>query len=242
MPRKHLIASGINKKQQSQAKTLMRLAQEIKAAVKVAGPNPEANPRLKAAVDRALENNMTKDSIKRNIEGIQKDKNLIDEIDYEIFGPNGLGIIVTVITDNLNRSISSIRGYISKLKGNLAKSNSVKNNFEKKGIILIGKENCDEEKLLNLLGDFKIEDIISNDDGFEITMQPNDFYSQLDDIKNILTKENIKINQEIITYIPLEYVDLNQREHELLEKFLSSCENDDDVYNVITNFGEIKNE
>ncbi|RCT49462.1 YebC/PmpR family DNA-binding transcriptional regulator, partial [Ureaplasma parvum] len=98
MPRKHLIASGINKKQQQQAKSWMKSAKEIKAAAKMGGPNPEANPRLKVAIERALNNNLSRDSIERNINGASKDADNLKELTYEGYGPNGLAIIVRALT------------------------------------------------------------------------------------------------------------------------------------------------
>ena len=93
MPRKHLIASQTNKKQQSQAKLWQKLAREIRAAVKVGGPNPEANPRLKSAINKALQNNLSRDSINRNINGGNKDTEKLENLEYEAYGPNGLQII-----------------------------------------------------------------------------------------------------------------------------------------------------
>ena len=148
MPRKHLIASGINKKQQMQAKIWMKLAKEIKAAAKVGGPNPEANPRLKAAIDKALQNNLSRESIDKNINGSQKDASALMDLEYEGYGPNGLGVIVKALTDNENRTVSALRGYFTKLDGKIAKQNSVKTNFNYSGEIILDKENLTEDKLI----------------------------------------------------------------------------------------------
>ena len=159
MPRKHLIASGINKKQQQQSKIWMKCAKEIKAAAKVGGPNPDANPRLKAAIQRALQNNLSRDSIQRNINGASKDLDVLKEIYYEGYGPKGIAIIVKALTDNEQRTISNVRGYFSKLHGEISKPNSVKILFNEYGVFLINKDQIDENKLLELVIDFNIIDL-----------------------------------------------------------------------------------
>ncbi|MDE5553475.1 MAG: YebC/PmpR family DNA-binding transcriptional regulator [Malacoplasma sp.] len=253
MPRKHLIASGINKKQQSQAKIWNKLAKEIKAAAKIGGPNPESNHRLKAAIDKALQNNLSKESIEKNIKGASQDKNNQTDYLFEAYGPKGLAIIVQGLTDNQNRLISSLKGYLSKLKAELATPNSVKINFRYCGEILVSvngkneKEIEEEKNNLDLLIvetlvdknlDLEIYDIIANEDCIQILVNPNHFYQLRDLLKNI----DIKIIQSEIKYIPNDYVDLDKENFEKLERFLNSCEEDDDIQWVVTNFGEILNE
>jgi UPF0082 protein UPA3_0303 len=104
------------------------------------GPNPEANSRLKVAIERALNNNLSRDSIERNINGASKDIDNLKELTYEGYGPNGLAIIVRALTDNEQRTISAIRGYFSKLQGQIAKPNSVSMLFNECGQLLINKE------------------------------------------------------------------------------------------------------
>lgn len=236
MPRKHLIASGINKKQQSQAKVWNKLAKEIKAAAKVGGPNPDANPRLKAAIDKALQNNLSRESIQKNINGAEKDKDSLTDYLYEIYGPKGLAIIVQGLTDNQNRLLSSLKGYLSKLKAEIGKPNSVKNNFNYCGQIIIDKNMLTEDSLMEQTLDLRINELIENDDCFEILTNAKDFYNVRDEI----SKRNINIIESEIKYIPNDYVNLDNENFEKLEKFLSSCEEDDDIQWVVTNFGEVE--
>lgn len=231
MPRKHLIASQTNKKQQDNARLWQKLAKEIKAAAKVGGPNPEANPRLKAAIDRALQANLSRDSINKNINGSTKDDVNLVEVEYEIYGPNGLGIIVHALTDNTNRVISNLNGYISKLHGNLAKPNSVKINFEQRGIILINKNDYNEEQLFELLIDDDIIDISSDDEGFEIIVAPVSYYN----VKNRLANSNFEITHSELKLEPLSEVTLSEENKEKFNKFIESCENDDDIQWVVAN-------
>ena len=132
MPRKHLISSQTNKKQQNQARIWQKLAREIKAAVKVGGANVEANPRLKSAILKALQNNLSKESINKNINGAATDTENIHVLEYEAYGPEGIQIIISAITDNVNRTISNVKSYLNKLGAKLAKQNSLKIFFEKK--------------------------------------------------------------------------------------------------------------
>ena len=238
MPRKHLIASGINKKQQQQAKLWMKLAKEIKAAAKVGGPNPETNSRLKAAIDKALENNLSRESIERNINGPNKDTDQLIDIEYECYGPNGLAIIVKALSDNNNRVLSSLRGYLNKLPGEISKPNSVKMLFDYKGEILVEKENFTEDDILNKIIECNIEDLIELENCFQIICSESDFYDSRDKIKNM----NLKIIDSGIKFIPNSYTDLNSEQVQKLEKFIQSCDDDDDIQWVVSNFGEEINE
>ncbi|QEX47085.1 YebC/PmpR family DNA-binding transcriptional regulator [Mycoplasmoides gallisepticum] len=232
MPRKHLIANQINKKQQSNAKLWQKLAKEIKAAVKVGGTDPETNYRLKAAIDKALTYNLSKDSINRNIYGnSNKEDDQLIEAEYEIYGPGGLGIIVRTLSDNPNRVISSLNGYISKLKGSLAKPNSVKINFQEQGIILTDLNNYHDEALLELLIDYELIDINSDEEGYEIITVPNAYY----EVKKKLEAAGFKIHHSELKLIPLLYVQLTSEQNEMFERFSSSCENDDDIQWIVAN-------
>lgn len=248
MPRKHLIASGINKKQQSQAKIWNKLAKEIKAAAKVGGPNPEANPRLKAAIDKALQNNLSRESIDRNINGASKDKN--NQIDYlfEIYGPKGLAIIVMGLTDNQNRLLSSLKGYLSKLKADIATPNSVKMNFKYCGEIIIPLTKSTEQErkleannyellILEHCMELGIDDIdiVVNDDCLQVLTSPKDFYIVRDKLNSI----NLNLVASEVKYIPNDYIDLDSENYEKLTRFLDSCQEDDDIQWVVTNFGEV---
>ncbi|AAF30704.1 YebC/PmpR family DNA-binding transcriptional regulator [Ureaplasma parvum] len=234
MPRKHLIASGINKKQQQQAKIWMKCAKEIKAAAKMGGPNPEANSRLKVAIERALNNNLSRDSIERNINGASKDIDNLKELTYEGYGPNGLAIIVRALTDNEQRTISAIRGYFSKLQGQIAKPNSVSMLFNECGQLLINKETKSLDEWFEILIDQSIIDINEDDKIIEILVKPEDFST----VKLILEKNNADIKSAEIKLIPNDFISLDEYARERLVRFVNACENDDDISWVITNYEE----
>ncbi len=236
MPRKHLIASSINKKQQQQSKVALKCVREIKAAVKVGGPNPEANPRLKAAISRALENNLTRETIQRNISNC-KDSEVLKELMYEGYGPRGLAIIIKALTDNEQRTVSNIRGYFSKLKGELSKPNSVKMLFNEYGQFIIAKnDQISEDKILELTLNYNVVDLQHDESAFELLVMPEDFYN----VKNILTENsNLKILSSEIKLIPQTFVDVTEAEDALLQRFIDTCEDDDDIQWVVTNVGDI---
>ena len=230
MPRKHLIASGINKKQQQQAKIWMKCAKEIKAAAKIGGPNPEANPRLKAAIVRALQNNLSRESIEKNINGANKDSSTLKELYYEGYGPNGMGIIIKALTDNEQRTISAIRGYFSKLHGNIAKPNSVMILFDELSEFVIDKI-FSEEKILEAVLECDIVDLVDDDDCYVLTAKPNEFVK----INECLEKNNISTLSAEVRYIPQSTVSINDEHKPLYERFINQCEEDDDIQWVVTN-------
>lgn len=236
MPRKHLIASSINKKQQQQSKVALKCVREIKAAVKVGGPNPEANPRLKAAISRALENNLTRETIQRNISNC-KDSEVLKELMYEGYGPRGLAIIIKALTDNEQRTVSNIRGYFSKLKGELSKPNSVKMLFNEYGQFIIAKnDQISEDKILELTLNYNVVDLQHDESAFELLVMPEDFYN----VKNLLIENsNLKILSSEIKLIPQTFVDVTEAEDALLQRFIDTCEDDDDIQWVVTNVGDI---
>lgn len=231
MPRKHLIASGINKKQQQQSKIWMKCAKEIKAAAKVGGPNPDANPRLKAAIQRALQNNLSRDSIQKNINGATKDPEVLKEILYEGYGPKGIAIIVKALTDNEQRTISNVRGYFSKLHGEISKPNSVKMLFNEYGVFLINKKYIDENRILEITMDFNVIDVHEFSEFYEVLVETNDFYK----VKNAFDEFQVQIESFEIKHVPVNEIEISEEEKIKLDKFFDSCEDDDDIQMVISN-------
>ncbi|WP_031489201.1 YebC/PmpR family DNA-binding transcriptional regulator [Ureaplasma canigenitalium] len=235
MPRKHLIASGINKKQQNQAKIWMKCAKEIKQAAKQ-GTNPETNLRLKAAIARALNNNLSRDSIEKNINGATRDKDNLKELTYEGYGPNGLSVIIKVLTDNEQRTISNIRGYFSKLNGQLAKPNSVIINFNEYGQILLKNDrpNLTDIVLDLLLVEANVIDVNEQEDVVEILTEPSSFNIA----REIIDKNGFSILSSEIKLIPNDFVSLDDTQKERLVRFINQTDDDDDISWVITNFEE----
>ncbi|MEG1009504.1 MAG: YebC/PmpR family DNA-binding transcriptional regulator [Clostridia bacterium] len=215
----------------------MKLAKEIKVAAKLGGTNVDSNPRLKRAIDKAFANNLSKDSIDKNVFGANKDFELLQDLEYELFAENGLQLIVQAVSSNANRTISSIRGFAGKLNANIAKQNSVKTNFNLRGEFLIPNDNdkTDVDYILMNLIEEPIKDIIINDDCYQVLVMPKDFSS----VKKVIDELPIKLIDSGIKYVPTSYVDISKEQFAKLEKFLESCNNDEDIQNVVTNLGEI---
>ncbi|MDR2823504.1 MAG: YebC/PmpR family DNA-binding transcriptional regulator [Mycoplasmataceae bacterium] len=235
MPRKHLVASQTNKKQQLQAKLWQKLAREIKAAVKVGGPNIEANPRLKAAVDKGLQNNLSRESIQRNISGSSKDPAELSTLEFECYGPNGLQLVISALTDNINRTTSSLRGYLSKFHGEIAKPNSVKIFFDNRGDIIVYKDNHSIDGLMELTMSYEIVDILEHEDAFEILTSPADFYK----VKDLLTNSGYRLFEGEVKLISQNKItSLDEDTKVRLEKLLTLCDEDEDIQWVVTNYEE----
>ena len=236
MPRKHLIASQTNKKQQNQAKLWQKLAKEIHAAVKVGGPNPEANPRLKSAIQKALVNNLSRDSINRNINGSNKDNDKLESFEFEAYGPNNLQIIIHALSDNINRVTANLNGYLNKLNGKFSKPNSVKIHFNNMGHIIVAKSpNINLDNIMEITLENKIIDIIEQEDCFEIFTDPQDVFNTVDN----LNKSSLKIfNYETKLFPEEKLTSLDDVTKQKLQNFINACENDDDIQWVVTNFYE----
>lgn len=232
MPRKHLVASQTNKKQQLQAKIWLKAAREIKAAVKIGGPDPQSNFRLRAAIDKAMENNLPKASIERNILGASKEPDDMQFYTYECYGPQGSQFIVQVLTDNEKRTISNLRGYLTKLNGHLAKSNSVLHFFTKRGFYNIAKGNLNYDNVLETLLDCQIIDIIENEDYFQILVEPDQFFN----VKKTIQEMNFQILESGIDLLPNEEINISSEEiMTKISRFIDNCDNDDDIQSVTTN-------
>jgi YebC/PmpR family DNA-binding regulatory protein len=227
MARKHLIIANINKKQQAQAKIWQKLAREIKAAAKIGGVNVDANPRLKMAIDKAVQNGLSSESIERNLHGNKKDDAELINIEYECYGPNGIQIIVKALADNTNRVASNLRGFLSKLHGEIAKPNSVKIFFDNLGYILVEKtNNLTIDDIMEYTINNNIVDINEFDNVFEIKTTPADFYSARDNLKN---NKCIILDSEIKLIAQNKITKLDHDAKERFNKFISSCEEDDDI-------------
>ena len=168
------------------AKLFSRLIREISVSAKLGSPDPTSNPRLRSAINNALSSNMTKDTIDKAIKknSGQDDKNSIEEITYEGFGPSGIAIIVESMTDNKNRSASEIRSTFSKYNGNLGISGSVRHNFKKVGIISYAKEVTTFENFFEFCVSLNINDVIENDNSFDVETDLEAFSQTLETLEN----------------------------------------------------------
>jgi len=218
-----------------------KLIREITIAARQGGGDPEFNPRLRIAIEKAKEHNMPAENIERAIkrgtgelEGVN-----YEEVSYEGYGPEGVAVIVECVTDNRNRTTGEIRHLFSKYGGNLGSSGCVSFLFEDKGIILIPKETISEEEIFEKAIEAGAEDVITDDDNYyEIRTAPEDLYS----VKETLEKQGVNIEKAELTKIPTTTVEIKQQETaEKLMKLLDALEEQDDVQKVYSNF-EMSNE
>ncbi|HIE59856.1 MAG TPA: YebC/PmpR family DNA-binding transcriptional regulator [Hydrogenothermaceae bacterium] len=213
-----------------------KLIREITVAAREGGGDPEFNPRLRMAIEKAKQHNMPAENIERAIkkgtgelEGVT-----YEEVSYEGYGPEGVAIIVECLTDNRNRTTGEIRHIFSKHGENLGASGCVSFMFEDKGIILVSKEDLDEETIFEKAIEAGAEDVIMDDENYyEIRTAPTDLYA----VKENLEKEGLKIEKAELTKIPTTTVEVKSQETaEKLMKLLEALEDQDDVQKVYSNF------
>ena len=217
-------------------KAFSRISREITVAAKMGGGNADMNPRLRLAVEKARGVNMPSDNVKR---AIQKGTGELpgtsyEEVMYEGFGPAGVAMMIEVMTDNKNRTVPELRHIMGKQGGNIAEPGSVAWMFEKRGYILVDKKVSDEDTLMTLALESGAEDIKNEPDeeNFEIITAPEDFSS----VKEYLEKEKISLGLAEVTYIPKNYIKLEERDAVKMLKLMDLLEDHDDIQNVYANF------
>ena len=217
------------------AKLFSRLIREISVSAKLGSPDPTSNPRLRSAINNALSSNMTKDTIDKAIKknSGQDDKNSIEEITYEGFGPSGIAIIVESMTDNKNRSASEIRSTFSKYNGNLGISGSVRHNFKKVGIITYAKEVTTFENFFEFCVSLNINDVVENDNSFDVETDLEAFSQTLEALENKYSVPQFTS----LEWKPLNTIEIsNQDDAKSLLILLEKLEELDEVQNVFANF------
>ena len=215
------------------------IGREIAVAVKEGGPDPDNNSRLRDVIAKAKANNMPNDTIERGIKKAAGDADSVnyEQITYEGYGPSGVAIIVDTLTDNKNRTASNVRNAFTKGNGNVGTPGCVSYMFEKKGQIIISKEECemDADDLMMMALDAGAEDFNEEDDSFEVLTTPEDFSA----VREALEKEEIPMADASVTMIPGTMVELTSEEDiKSIQKTLDLLDEDDDVQEVYTNWDE----
>ncbi|MCS7244546.1 MAG: YebC/PmpR family DNA-binding transcriptional regulator [candidate division WOR-3 bacterium] len=215
-------------------KLFSKIVREITVAVKVGGPDPEGNPRLRLALEKAKEVNLPKDNIERAIKkAIGGDEgNNYEEVIYEGYGPEGVAFVVKTLTDNKNRTVNEIRYIFSKYGGSLATSGSVLWQFSEKGTIYILKNKVREEEVFELALSLNIEDIKEDEDSYVVYTLPKDFHS----VKEKLQESGIEIESATITLIPQNTIKVSSDKAQKVLKLYEALEEHDDVQEVYANF------
>ena len=214
-------------------KIFTRLIKEITVASKMGGGDVGGNPRLRLAVDKAMENNMPKDTIQRAVSrgtgGL--DGASYEEIRYEGYGTNGAALIIDCLTDNRVRTVAEVRHALSKYGGNLGTDGSVAFLFKHCGQLFFAP-GTNEDKLIEAALDAGAEDVINHDDGsLEVVTGPYDFVT----VKDALAKAGLKPELAEVTMKASTDVDLEGEDAEKMQKLLDAVEGLDDVQEVFTN-------
>ena len=215
------------------------IGREIAVAVKEGGPDPANNSKLRDVIAKAKANNMPNDTIDRGIKKAAGDANSVnyEYVSYEGYGPSGTAIIVDALTDNKNRTAANVRNAFTKGKGNVGTPGCVSYMFDKKGQIIIDREECDldADDLMMMALDAGAEDFSEEEDSFEIITDPDSF----SDVRQALEDEGIAMANAEVTMIPQTYVQLTD-EQDLynINKILDLLDADDDVQQVYHNWDE----
>ena len=215
------------------SKLFTKISREITVSAKLGTPDPEMNPRLRAAVQVARAANMPKDNIERAIKKSQGNiDNSYEFSRYEGFGPGRTGVIIEVLTDNKNRSVSNIRTIFQKFGGVLGETGSVSYQFEQIGQIKIKKELMSTNDALELAINAGAKDCVTTDLHHEINCKKEEFNS----VREQIEKKIKDLNFAGLIWNPLSKVNLDKETFAKVVNFLDQIEDDDDVQNVFTNF------
>ena len=223
----------------AKGKIFTMIGRELAVAVKEGGPDPANNFKLAQVVAKAKANNMPNDTIERGIKKAAGDGNSVnyETATYEGYGPSGTAIIVKCLTDNKNRTAANVRNAFTKGQGSIGTQGCVSYMFDKKGQIIIDKEECDldADDLMMMALDAGAEDFTEEEDSFIVLTDPDDFSA----VREALEQEKIAMADAQVTMIPQTYVELTD-EQDLynINKILSLLDEDDDVQEVYHNWDE----
>ena len=225
------------KADKQRSKIFSKLSREITVAAKLGDKNPNMNPRLRTAIQAAKQANMPKDNISRaiNKSEMNGDKNY-ENLRYEGFGPSNVALIIETLTDNKNRSASSIRTILQKNGGRLGETGSTAHMFLNCGIIHVEKGRIKEEEIFELATNAGAQDCINLNNIFEIITQKEDFYK----IKTEFEKKIDSFSYSGIEWRALNYLNLDKDQSKKMLELSSALEELDDIQNIFTN-AKIKN-
>ncbi len=239
----HSKFSNIKRKKEkndsAKGKVFTRIGREIAVAVKEGGPDPANNSKLRDCIAKAKANNMPNDTIDRSIKKAAGEGAGVDYVTavYEGYGPGGTAIIVETLTDNKNRTASNVRNAFTKGGGNVGAQGCVSFMFDKKGQIILDKEEIDMDfdDLMMIALEAGAEDISEEEDSYEILTDPDDFSA----VRENLEKQGIPMMEADVTMIPQTYVKLtDEQDIKMINRTLDLLDDDDDVQNVYHNWEE----
>ncbi|AMN51857.1 transcriptional regulator [Labrenzia sp. CP4] len=217
----------------ARSKMFSKLSKEITVAAKMGDPDPDANPRLRLAVQNAKAQSMPKENIQRAINKSQSgDDDNYEEVRYEGYGPAGVAVVVEALTDNRNRSASNIRSYFTKCGGSLGETGSVSFMFDRVGEIIYKPEAGEADAVLEAAIEAGAEDVQSDESGHTIYTA----FEDLNDVSAALEKALGEADSTKIIWKPQNLTPVNADKAQTMMKLIDMLEDDDDVQNVYSNF------
>lgn len=215
------------------AKLFSKLGREITVAAKLGQPDPDFNPRLRAAIIAARAENMPKDNIERAIKKSQgSDTENYDEVRYEGYGPGGIAIIVEALTDNRNRTAGEVRAIFTKGGGNLAETGAVSFMFDRVGVVEFDSKVANADAVLEAAIDAGADDVVSDEGGHSIYVAPDNFA----ETAKALEAKFGEPKKSAIVWKPQNTLSVDDEAGEKILKMMESLEENDDVQNVYANF------
>lgn len=219
---------------QKRGRIFSKLAKEITVAARLGGKDPASNPRLRTVLLEARSNNMPMDNVERAIKkGTGELPGVTyDEILYEGYAASGVAVLVDVLTDNKNRTVSEIRHVFTKNGGSMAETGAVKWNFEQKGVISVARESCSPEEMFDKAIEAGAEDVDTEGDEYHVTTSPHDLHV----VSEALQGMGLKIENASLTMEPKTTVKVTGKAAESVLRLMEALEEHDDVQNVYGNF------
>ncbi|MBQ8600828.1 MAG: YebC/PmpR family DNA-binding transcriptional regulator [Clostridia bacterium] len=233
----HNIQNKKGKTDAQRAKIFTKMAREISVIVKEGGANPAANSRLADAIAKAKAANVPNDNIERAIKKAagEGDTSNYESLIYEGYGPGGVAVVVDCLTDNRNRTAANLRHYFDKFGGNLGATNSVLWQFKQCGVLIVDKEDVDEDELMMCALDNGADDFDAEGDAFEILTAPEQFSA----VRTALEEAGYAFLTAEVTRIADNDVSLtDEKERFKMQLLLDALEDDDDVQKVAHNWAE----
>jgi len=219
---------------EKRGKIFTKLIKEITTAARIGGGDENANPRLRTAIMAAKAENMPAQNIDRAVKkGTGELPGVTyEEANYEGYGPGGVAILIDVLTDNKNRSVSEIRYTLNKHNGSMGEAGSVAWMFEKKGQIIVDEYDGDEDTLMEIALEAGAEDFINDDGTYEIVTALEDFESVREELEN----KNVTMSTAELTMLPKSAVEVTGKDAESVLRLMDALEDLEDVQKVYSNF------
>ncbi len=211
-----------------------KIIREITVAARTGGDDINSNPRLRTAIAKAKANNMPNDNIER---AIKKGTGTLegatyDEIQYEGYGPGGVAIMVSCLTENRNRTTAEVRSTFTKHGGNLGETGCVGYLFDRKGVMIIEAGQTTEDEVIELLMDYNVDDVKIEDGNIQVQTPPDGY----NDVHDILVNKGFKLIYDETTFIPQTTVTLDDKKAAQCLRLIETLEDLDDVQNVFSNY------